>query len=83
MLRKLKQRTCSQDKTQYIRFKRQNEINEQKGKKNKSVDETLKIISITSKVDKRKSSPKPEKSIAKRVKLRRQRLNTIEEKEKK
>ena len=52
-------------------------------KEKKSVDETLKIISSTSKVDKRKSSPKPEKSIAKRVKLRGQRLNTIEEKEKK
>ena len=63
----------------------------------KNADETLKIIEeildynkgaqktfpIASKVDKGKSEPKPEESIAKRVKLRRQRLNTIKEKEKK
>ena len=64
-------------------------------KKKNSVDETLKTIedifdykkgaqktfSIASKVDKGKSEPKSEQSIAKRVKLRRQRLNTIKEKE--
>ena len=68
-----------------------------KEQKNKSADETLRIIeeifhynkkaqktfSIASKVDKGKSEPKPEESIAKRVKLKRQRLNTIVKKEKK
>ena len=68
-----------------------------KEQKSKSADETLRIIeeifdynkkvqktfSIASKVDKGKSETKPEESIAKRVKLRRQRLNTIEKKEKK
>ena len=44
--------------------------------------EAQKTSSIASKVDNGKSEPKPEESIVKRVKLRRQRLNTIEEKEK-
>ena len=58
----------------------------EKEKKNKSGDETLKIIkefidynrwvrrafTLTSKIDKTKSEPKPEESIAERVKLRRQ-----------
>ena len=42
-----------------------------------------KTFPIASKVDKGKSEPKPKESIAKRVKLRRQRLNTIKKKEKK
>ena len=56
--------------------------------KKKSADETLKIIeeiidynkgtqktfSISSKVNKRKSEPKPEESIAERIKLGRQQL---------
>ena len=67
-----------------------------KEQKNKSADETLRIIeeifhynkkaqktfSIASKVDKGKSEPKPEESIAKRVKLRREKINEIEEEEK-
>ena len=62
-------------------------------KEKKSADETLKIIeeilyynkkaqktsSIAANID----EPNPEESIVKRVKLRRQKLNTIEEKEKK
>ena len=62
--------------------------------KNKSADETLKIIEdildynknaqrffpVASKVDKGKSKSKLEENIAKRTKLRRQRLNTIKEK---
>ena len=61
-------------------------------KEKKSADETLKIIeeilyynkeaqktsSIASNID----EPNPEESIVKRVKLRRQKLNTIEEKKK-
>ena len=42
-----------------------------------------KTFPIASKVDKGKSEPKPKESITKRVKLRRQRLNTIKKKEKK
>ena len=41
-----------------------------------------KTFSIASKVDKGKSEPKPEKSIAKRVKLRREKITEIEEEEK-
>ena len=61
-------------------------------KEKKSADETLKIIeeilyynkeaqktsSVASNID----EPNPEESIVKRVKLRRQKLNTIEEKKK-
>ena len=68
-----------------------------KRKKNKSADETLKIIEeildqnknaqrffpAASKVDKRKSKSKLEENISKRTKLRRQRLNTIKEKKNK
>ena len=64
--------------------------------KNKSANETLKIIeeildynkeaqktfSIESKVDKRKSEPKPEESIANRVKLRIEKITEIEEEKK-
>ena len=69
----------------------------EKEKKNKSADEALRIIEeildynkgaqkafpITSKVDKGKSESKHKESIAKRVKLRRQRLDVVKEKEKK
>ena len=65
----------------------------EKEKRNKSADETLKIIeeildynkgaqktfSIASKVDKGKSEPKPEESIADRIKLRRGKIAEIEE----
>ena len=44
---------------------------------------TQKTFSIAEKIDKENSGPKLEESIAKRVKIRRPRLNTIEEKEKK
>ena len=44
---------------------------------------TQKTFSIAEKVDKGNLGPKLEESIAKRVKIRRPRLNTIEEKEKK
>ena len=44
---------------------------------------TQKTFSIAEKIDKGNSGPKLEESIAKRVKIRRPRLNTIEEKEKK
>ena len=47
------------------------------------IKETQKVFALASKVDKGKSEPKPEESIAKRVKLKRQRLNTIVKKEKK
>ena len=64
--------------------------------KNKSANETLKIIeeildynkeaqktfSIESKVDKRNSEPKPEESIANRVKLRIEKITEIEEEKK-
>ena len=85
----MKTKKISQDKKQGIRFKRQNKRNEQKRKKNKSVDEIQRLlkrflITINGlKKSKVKSEPKPEESIAKRVKLRRKRLDTIEEKEKK
>ena len=68
----------------------------EKEKKNKSAVETVEIIEeildynkgvqktflFASKVDKGKSEPKPEESIAKRVKLRREKINEIEEEEK-
>ena len=65
----------------------------EKEKKNKSAVETVGIIeeildynkgaqkTFPSKVDKGKSEPKPEESIAKRVKLRREKINEIEEEE--
>ena len=67
----------------------------EKEKKDKNVDETLKIIKkildynkdaykffqLESKVDKRKSMPKFEESIAETTKLRRQKLNIIAKKE--
>ena len=63
-------------------------------KKYKNADVTLKIIKkildynknaqknflLASKVGKEKSKPKPEESIAERVKLRKQRLNIIDKK---
>ena len=69
----------------------------EKEKKNKNLDETLKIIKeildynenaqrffpLASEVDKGKSEPTPEESIAERVKLRRQRSAEIAKKEKK
>ena len=42
-----------------------------------------KIFSVASKVDKGKSKSKPEKRIAKRVKLRPEKIAKIDEKEKK
>ena len=42
-----------------------------------------KIFSVASKVDKGKSKSKPEKGIAKRVKLRPEKIAKIDEKEKK
>ena len=42
-----------------------------------------KTFSIASKVDKRKSEAKPEKSTAEKTKLRRQRLDMVKENEKK
>ena len=68
----------------------------EKEKKNKSANETLKIIeeifdynknaqrffSFASEVDKGKSEPTPEESIAKRVKLRRETIPKIEKEEK-
>ena len=80
---------------QNIRFKRQNKKNERKRKKkDKNVDETLKIIKKildcnknaqsffyrASKIDKEKSKPRFEKSIAERMKLRRQKLDIIAKK---
>ena len=67
-----------------------------KEKKNKSADETLKIVeeildynkgaqktfAHASKVDKGKSEPKSEESIAKRVRLGREKITEIEEEEK-
>ena len=67
----------------------------EKEKAKKSADETLKIIeeildfdknaqkcfSAASDVDKRKSEGKPEESIAKRVRLRREKITEIEEEE--
>ena len=67
----------------------------EKEKKDKNVDETLKIIKkildynkdahkffqLASTVDKRKSKPKFEQSIAETTKLRRQKLNIIAKKE--
>ena len=69
----------------------------EKEQKNKNLDETLKIIKeildynenaqrffpLASEVDKGKSEPTPEESIAERVKLRRQRSAEIAKKEKK
>ena len=69
----------------------------EKEKKDKDVDETLEIIEKildynkeaqklfyhASKVDKRKSKPKIEESIAERTKLRKQKLNITAKKEKK
>ena len=66
-------------------------------KKHKNADETLKIIKkilydnkdaqksfqLASKVDKGKSKPKPEESIAERTKLRKRRIAEIEEEEEK
>ena len=71
------------NKRQNIKFKRQNKGNEQKRIKNKNADETVEIIKkildynknaskyfqLASKVNKRKSKPKTEESIADRVKL--------------
>ena len=68
----------------------------EKEKKNKSANETLKIteeifdynknaqrfFSFASEVDKGKSEPTPEESIAKRVKLRREKITKIEKEEK-
>ena len=61
-------------------------------KEKKSADETLKIIEEilyynkeaqkTSSIESNIDEPNPEESIVKRVKLRRQKLNTIEEKKK-
>ena len=76
-------------KKQDIRFKGRNKRNE---RKKKSAGETLKIIeeihdynkgtqktfAHASKVDKGKSEPKPEESIARRIKLRRERVAEIE-----
>ena len=83
----------SQDKKQDIRFKRQNKRNEQKRKKNKSADGTLKIteeildynkgaqktFTHASKVDKEKSEPKSEESITKTVRLGKEKITEIEE----
>ena len=44
--------------------------------------ETQKIFALASKVDKGKSEPKPEESIAKRVRLRREKITEIEKEEK-
>ena len=92
----MKQRNCSWDKWQNIRFKRQNKRNGWKRKKNKCADKTLKIIEeildynnkaqkifpLASKVDKGKSEPKPDESIAKRVVLRRGKVAKIKREEK-
>ena len=69
----------------------------EKEKKNKSADETIKVMEeivdynneaqktfqIASKVDKGKSEPKLEESIAKRVRLRREKIAEIKDEEKK
>ena len=68
------------------------EKSEQKRKKNKNVDETLKIIgkildqneraqrfALALEVDERKSESKPEESIAEGLKLKRGRIAKIEE----
>ena len=92
----MKQRNCSWDKWQNIRFKRQNKRNGWKRKKNKCADKTLKIIEeildynnkaqkifpLASKVDKGKSEPKPAERISKRVHLRRGYVAEIEREEK-
>ena len=71
-----------------ISFNRQNKKNEQNRKKKKNADETLEIIKeildynkstqkiflLASKVDKGKSEPNTEESIAERTKLRRERI---------
>ena len=87
-----KKRICNWGKKQNISFKRQNKKNEQKIKKNKSANETLKIIKeildynknaqrffpVLSEVDKEKSEPKTEESNAERTKLKRERIAEIE-----
>ena len=69
----------------------------EKEKNNKSADETIKVMEeivdynneaqktfpIASKVDKGKSEPKLEESIAKRVRLRREKITEIKDEEKK
>ena len=87
-----KKRICNWGKKQNISFKRQNKKNEQKRKKNKSANETLRIIKeildynknaqrffpVLSEVDKEKSEPKTEESNAERTKLKRERIAEIE-----
>ena len=84
------------NKKQNIKFKRQNKKNEWKRKKNKNVDETLKIIEKildynknaqnffyhALKIDKGKSKPKIEESIAERVKLKNNKIAEIKKEEK-
>ena len=80
-------------KKQDIRFKRQNKRNEQKRKKKKSADGTLKIteeildynkgaqktFAHASKVHKEKSEPKSEENITKRARLGKEKITEIEE----
>ena len=86
-----KKRICNWGKKQNISFKRQNKKNEQKRKKNKSANETLKIkeildynknaqrfFPVLSEVDKEKSEPKTEESNAERTNLKRERIAEIE-----
>ena len=87
-----KKRICNWGKKQNISFKRQNKKNEQKRKKNKSANETLRIIKeildynknaqrffpVLSEVDKEKSEPKTEESNAERTNLKRERIAEIE-----
>ena len=45
------------------------------------IKETQKVFALASKIDKGKSEPKPEESIAKRVRLRREKITEIEKEE--
>ena len=83
-----KKRICNWGKKHKIRFKKQNKKYERKRKKNESANEALQSIEeilddnknaqryffFASEVDKGKTEPKTEESIAEKTKLRREKM---------
>ena len=91
-----KKRICNWGKKHKIRFKKQNKKYERKRKKNESANEALQSIEeilddnknaqryflFASEVDKGKTEPKTEESIAEKTKLRREKIAEIKTEEK-